>query len=696
MTKFLRLVCLICMVASQTHAADRPVDASYIDKTPVSLTEYLAVLEDPEKTLTLADLQKPEVASRFKSEQSPAAALSLGYSRSAFWLRLTVRNDSDHALDQMLELSHPRLSSVEFFNPGLDGAYQTTATGNALEFASRPHPSRFFVFPVHLSAHSDQVFYLRIHSTNSILIPAKLWSTTAFHTYERNDYLAQAWYFGMASAMMLFNLLLFFALRDPIYLLYVGFVACSAWMISTINGLASEFFWPMATLWSDVSYYVVASITITVLISFMRRMLNTARVIPKFDHVLKLLIGVLLAAPIFYIIDLQTYSKAAAQLNLASIVLILASTLLCVFKRERSAYFFLAAFSMLVIGGVMTALRSLGMLPTSTLSTYGLQVGSAFEMILLALALADRFNVIRQEKVQAQHEALEAEYRVVETLRNSERKLESKVSERTAELTSTINDLKQTQAVLVQADKLASLGALVAGVAHELNTPIGNALITASALEEAASKLNTAMSAGEMRKSSLVHFVDNAVPMAELIVRSCQRAASLINSFKQVAVDQTSELRRAFDLHVLLVDNIAALRPSFKRDPWTIDIQVPTPITCDSYPGPLGQIITNLVNNAITHAFADREKGTLIISATLKGDTVHMRFMDDGKGMNSSVAARIFEPFFTTRLGQGGSGLGLSISHNIATGVLGGTLVVTAEPDEGSTFHLSFPLIAPK
>lgn len=260
----------------------------------------------------------------------------------------------------------------------------------------------------------------------------------------------------------------------------------------------------------------------------------------------------------------------------------------------------------------------------------------------------------------------------------------------------TLHDLRATQSQLIESEKLASLGQLVAGVAHELNTPIGNALITATALEHAAGEFQTAINQHELRKSTMTSFVTNTMGMTELIARSCKRAAALIASFKQVAIDQTSENRRSFNLFSLSDDIISTLRPSFRKVPWLIQTDIPTSINCDSYPGPLGQVITNLIQNAMTHAFTGRETGILKISARLEAGQVEMLFCDDGIGMPPAVLAHIFEPFYTTRLGQGGSGLGLSISLNIATAILGGNLQVRSEIAQGSCFTLSFPAVAPR
>jgi predicted ATPase/signal transduction histidine kinase len=293
--------------------------------------------------------------------------------------------------------------------------------------------------------------------------------------------------------------------------------------------------------------------------------------------------------------------------------------------------------------------------------------------------------------------ALELAYSAAETAREHAESAKHQATE-------ALNELREAQTQLVQSAKMASLGHLVGGVAHELNTPIANALITSSLLADSTNMLQTVLAEGEMRRSTLIDFVGDAVEMADLINRSCQRAATLITSFKQVAADQTSEQRRPFDLHSLVADNIAALSAGFKGALWVIKTEIPDGIECDSYPGPLGQVIANLVQNAALHAFEERASGLLKITAAIKpgANEVEMLFSDDGNGIDPAILAHIFEPFYTARPGhdqdrkQGGPGLGLSISLNIVTGVLGGTLRADSKPGCGSQFCLTFPLKAPQ
>lgn len=586
---------------------------------------------------------------------------------------------------------------------GAGAALEPVETGGALPFATRAYPNHNYVFPITLAPHEERQIFMRFTSTDGLLIPAKLWEPAAFHIYERNNYLRQALYFGTALAMITFNLLLFFSIREGIYLLYVVLTVFVSLTIAAANGIAHEWVWPGASTWSNMSHFVGYAVSMAVLLMFMLRMLNVRRLMPRLSRVVIGIAACFALMPIAFYFALEKVSQTAALLNLAAAFMVVGIGIVFCLKRQRAAYIFLLAFSLAIVGAVITVLRGQGVLETNFFNTCALQMGSAMEMMLLALALADRFNNMRREKemaqgqtMLAQSQSLKAEQQVVETLRTSERLLEARVLERTVELSNSLEQLKHTQAELVQSEKMASLGVLVAGVAHELNTPIGNALTTASALQDSTQEFQNVLARGELKKSMLNAFVQGAMPMTNMIFSSCERAANLIRSFKQVAVDQASEQRRTFSLHSLVEDNIAALRPSMRNAPVHIVVNIAQDIACDSYPGPLGQVIVNLVQNAVVHAFAGRESGLLTISAHVQGNQVAMQFEDDGVGMEHAVLVRIFEPFYTTRLGQGGSGLGLSISLNIVTGLLGGTLTAESVPGRGSRLDVQFPVIAPK
>jgi len=263
------------------------------------------------------------------------------------------------------------------------------------------------------------------------------------------------------------------------------------------------------------------------------------------------------------------------------------------------------------------------------------------------------------------------------------------------ELAATLIKLQETQSDLVEAEKLAALGSLVAGVAHELNTPIGNALMTATAMEAESKSIATQFSQGAMKRSAFQTFLAHTHEMTELIVRSCQKAARLIASFKKVAVDHTSEGLRSFNLHDVVADNLATLKPNLSHPSLRIHNRVPALLECNSYPGALGQVLGGLVHNAAVHAFAADAPGEISIDAHADALHVTLTVRDNGKGMSPEVLKHAFDPFFTTRLGQGGNGLGLTICRNIVAGVLGGTLRVESEPGLGTCFFVEFPRRAP-
>ena len=279
--------------------------------------------------------------------------------------------------------------------------------------------------------------------------------------------------------------------------------------------------------------------------------------------------------------------------------------------------------------------------------------------------------------------------------------LESRIRSRTQELSAanevlsqTIENLRVAQKDLVHAEKLASLGALVAGVAHELGTPIGNCLTVASSLGQQASEFAAKAKSG-LRRSDLDGFVQTSLQATELLMKSMQRANQLVAGFKQVAVDQSSEQRRSFDLATTVGEVTAMLQPTLRKMPWQLSLDIPAGITLDSDPGPLDQVIANLINNAAAHAFEGREQGSIGITAHVEGSLVIIEVADDGIGMSSAIRARAFDPFFTTKLGKGGSGLGMHLVFNIVTGILGGSIELNTAPGAGCRVILRIPLVAP-
>jgi signal transduction histidine kinase len=319
---------------------------------------------------------------------------------------------------------------------------------------------------------------------------------------------------------------------------------------------------------------------------------------------------------------------------------------------------------------IMTAMRAI------TIGDYDREVqGTAARDEVGAMARA--VEVFRENAV--------AKRRTEEELRTSKEKAESALLE-----------LNAAQQNLIDAERLAALGGLVAGVAHEVNNPIGISLTVASSFARRTEMFEAELrSDGGLRRSQLEDFVRSSRDASQQLVANLHRAGELIQSFKQVAVDRSHAERRQFALSEATDQIIASLRPVLKRAPIELTVDVPEGLIIDGYPGSYGQILTNLFLNAVNHAFADGRSGTISIAARPRGhDDVEINFADNGAGMTPDVQRQAFDPFFTTRRNEGGTGLGLHIVYNLVTQQLGGRMMLESRLGQGTTFRIMMPRVA--
>lgn len=269
--------------------------------------------------------------------------------------------------------------------------------------------------------------------------------------------------------------------------------------------------------------------------------------------------------------------------------------------------------------------------------------------------------------------------------------LTESLQQQVAETQAALEALRATQDKLVQSEKMASLGVLVAGIAHEVNTPIGIAVTAASHLMDRMALLGEAITAGTLKKSQLLDTVNTSRESAQIVLGNLERAAELIQSFKQVAVDQTSRETRTIDLDVYLHETIHSLHPRIKATPQRVELLCPPGVSLHLAAGALSQVVSNLVLNALEHAYPAGQAGTVRVTANCENEVVELVVQDDGIGIAPDVLPRIYDPFFTTRRGAGGSGLGLHIVYNLVTQTLGGRIAATSEQGKGTRFTVTLP-----
>ncbi len=286
-----------------------------------------------------------------------------------------------------------------------------------------------------------------------------------------------------------------------------------------------------------------------------------------------------------------------------------------------------------------------------------------------------------------------------ESLRELNEELEQRVEARTIELQEanlalqeSLGILRKAQEQLVQSEKMASLGGLVAGVAHEINTPVGVGVTAASYLHQRTLGVKQLYEQGNMKRSDLMGYLNTASESTEMILGNLLRAADQVKSFKQVAVDQTNDEKRFFNLKLYLDGVLFSLRPKLKRTKHTITVNCPENLEFESSPGAFSQILTNLVMNSLVHGFEQQEQGQIVLDVSTDKNVLQLHYQDNGCGMTEDVRAKIFEPFYTTKRAQGGTGLGLHIVFNVVTQCLNGNIVCKSAPNQGTSFLITIPL----
>lgn len=318
-----------------------------------------------------------------------------------------------------------------------------------------------------------------------------------------------------------------------------------------------------------------------------------------------------------------------------------------------------------------------------------------YAVFFVLIGVGSWWLVLTQESRQLAQAELDKQNMQLQQEIKERRLAEAELQEKAQQLEQTLHNLKQAEAQLIQTEKMAALGGLVAGIAHEVNTPIGIGVTAASLLTEKTAAFTTLFKSGTMKRSDLEKFLNMAQQSSQMTLTNLDRAAQLIQSFKQIAVDQSSESKRVFNLSAYLEEILLQLTPKLKATQHRIVVRGDRQIELLSYPGAFSQIVTNLVMNSLIHAYEPEDRGQIQLSFRRSEEHIIFEHADDGKGIPPENLSKIFEPFFTTKRGQGGSGLGLHIVYNLVTRKLGGTIHCESQPGLGTKFVITLLNIQP-
>lgn len=654
---------------------------------------HQALFEDVYNQYDVEQVSQGTVGVKFHPIDSDAP--NLGFSSSSAWLRFTVHNPAPHAREWLLEVAYPHLDLVELYIPTNTGAFEKRSAGDRRPFAERDLPYRNVVFRIKQPPDSSVTYYLRARTTGSLTLPLVAWSNDAFIRQLNLQQPALWMFYGLMVAIALYNLFIFLSVRHVAYFYYVLHTFAYALFQFVLNGLAFQYLWPNSVWWANQCMPACIAFSFFTGVQFHRNFLDLKHNLPRLDRLLAFFgaytafAATLVALVVPYVISI----RAVVVLGVLIIVVALFSTTRLVLKRHRPAYFYGAAWGMLLIGIMAYLLKTMNVLPTNAVTEWSIQIGASLETILLSLGLADRINVMRRD---------------LQTL-----------NVRLGE------NVQQLQHALERAeDARRAKSEFLAGVSHELRTPLNTIINVPEGLREefrAASavrcqqcetvfeleegeSLDHAASCPECHSpQSLVpaeHYVYTGSPKRTLryldqIVRSGNHLLEVVNDILDVSRLEAGQMtlhRQPIDMQTLFDRVIAPMAGLAERQEISLQLDaLPKPCVVFGDSTKLGQIFINLVGNAIK--FSSR-RSTVRVSVQRVGEHFEVCVQDQGIGISASDQSRIFESFVQAEGGAsrrfGGSGLGLAITKKLVL-LHEGEIWVESELGRGSRFYVRLP-----
>ncbi len=671
------------------------------DRSPY-LGRQLTIFEDKSGRMTL-----PEVLHSGSFQPQSSDIPDLGLSRSAYWVRLNLYNlsPSDRIF---LHIAHSEIDELDIYElTDNDQFSRIVRAGLSRKVDTRSQSTSEFAFPVQVPQFTKGSFYIRLRSTKQLRLPITAESSQGFYAQQLNRNLFIGGYLGIMLVMALYNFFIFFSTREKAYAYYVAYIILVALtQMAFIGMLAFTVFQDMPWLSSHSALYLTAFTAIAAC-EFMVRFIHMKDLYPGWMRVMRFFYVALLLG---LVIDLDAHSSMAyrvIQVGAGSFALFQLVVLIHVAAQgSRPARYFLLAWISFLLGIISFIFKDFGILPFNDLTRFAMTIGSAVEVVLLSFGLADKINVLRQEKELSQANAIAMAKENELFVLNQNVDLERKVIERTHALQETNDHLKRTQTQLVSAEKMASLGQLTAGIAHEINNPLNFISSNLPPLKRDLLELKEVLDAYRsvtkdgagledvraLEERIGVDFTVNEVrEILNCIETGATRTSDIVRGLRTFSRLDEDDLKTA-DINEGLRSTVVVLGPQF-RDVVQIEYELGDIPQVECYPGKLNQVFMNLLNNA-AHAVKQRHGdsgGVIGIATSISGEVVTITISDNGMGMNEAVQSRMFEPFFTTKDVGEGTGLGLSIVQGIIE-KHNGVIELESAVGQGSTFTITLPV----
>lgn len=678
----------------------------------LSIGKNVKILHDETNDLSFTDVL---ISKKFSNSTEDVP--NLGISESTHWVKFSINNNlANRRL--ILQLQYPIIDEIEFYAPQQTGSYTKTIAGELIPFDQREINNQNYLFYLDIPHNETRTYFMKLKSGEQVQLPLLVGAQKPiFEDLIAKD-LVFGLYIGIILVMAIYNLFVFFTVRDRSYLYYVTYIIFVGLTQAVLQGYGFKYLWPNSTWLVLQSTFLIPVFNGWTAIAFVRHFLNTRDNFPLGDKILKV---IFLFYTLCFVLSI-TNQYYLAQ-NLVQLTASLGSLLTIYIAYNigkqgyRPAYYFLVAWTIFLLSVVVFVLKNFNILPYNDMTYYSLQVGSALEVTLLSFALADKINIYRKEKEESQLEALRISQENEKIIREQNIMLEVKVEERTHELnqsnkdlSSALEELKNAQTQLVDAEKMASLGQLTAGIAHEINNPINfvssnirplrrdiediQALI--AKYEEIISSNNLGEQFSDVVKFKkeldydyLKHEID---VLLKGMADGAGRTVEIVKGLKSFSRLDESDLKYA-NVNEGIESTLIILSSTFRGK---INIvkelaQIPE-IEC--YAGKLNQVFMNIINNAaqaVLSAHINDDEGKVIIRTQKNNNNISVHIIDNGTGMTEDVRSKIFDPFFTTKKAGEGTGLGLSIVYSIIE-LHKGTIEVESTLGIGTEFIITLPL----
>lgn len=694
--------------------------------TPIVLFEQevkpigkrISLLADQENKL---DIHRILANDEVQFNPSDQAIPYLGVMSGTHWVKVKVENPHPNA-NFLIEVAFPTLEEIIFYEVDGDKVVDSLVLGENHPYYNRKYNHQHYIYPINVAQNEQKTFYIKISHHRPAYLPIQIGRPEEISQNLLKKDLIFGLYGGVIIVMLLYNLFIFFSTRDKSYLWYVIYILAVGLTQANFQGYDLRFFWPNSQWLNIHAVYLLSALVGTTAVFFMRDFLKTKQKVPQYDRFFKYFIGIYALSVLAMFIGFYKTSFTIVEINAfmtANFMVFVAYTIAR--KGDRTAWFFLVAWIIFLIGVSFFVLKDFNILPYNNFTVYLMPFGSALEVILLSLALADRINTLKKEKEKSNQRAIRVLRDKQEIIKNQNVILETKVKERTKqledlneELQKALDELKNTQAQLVSAEKMASLGQLTAGIAHEINNPINFVSSNIAPLKrdfadllELMSKYEVLNETGENIQKQIAAIqdfkeeIDFDYLMEEInmlldgIEEGAKRTAEIIRGLKTFsrldeAELQLTNINDGLSSTLLLLNNMV-------RDRIELETSLGQIPKTACYAGKLNQVFMNIVSNAI-QAVEERiekepeHKGKIQITTSLTPEgNIAIRIQDNGIGMTPETKAKIFEPFFTTKSVGAGTGLGMAIVYNVLK-FHQATIKIDSTYGKGTEFLIELPV----